>query len=63
MIIKDAQNVQIECDRHDCKNITGVYHRDDFSIMSADAKQDGWKIFKRGVWKHYCSWWCSRPEN
>lgn len=56
MIEKDAQYIQLSCDKLDCKMTTDIHHRNDFSEMIEIAKSDGWKIFKRGQkWKHYCS--------
>lgn len=58
MIHRDGGEMQMECDGEGCKTTTETYVF--FKEMLADAKADGWLIFKRrGVFKHFCSWICS----
>ena len=57
MIERDAQYIQLCCDREDCKSTTKVFHKDDFIEMIELARADGWVVYKKfGKWKHYCKW-------
>lgn len=52
-ILTDRRDRQLECDR--CPETTPVYDKDDFDIMIAEAKDQGWEISRSSAgWRHLC---------
>ena len=54
MIDREGSEMQMVCDATGTRH-PKTYDREDFDIMIADAREDGWPIkIEKGEWRHYC---------